>query len=134
MSDLPILALESLERLAREQTRRLKRIQAFIASANAEIVAAREDMVTTGEVNKREIVKRVEKRYLAHVIWAMRQTLHQELLPLLENCADTVNAVREVVAPGQAFQNRKSEDHVNGEEKCGYSENDRRTARGAGMC
>ncbi len=123
MPELPILTLERLEKLAREQTSRLNRIQAFIANANAHIVAAREGISTVQEVRRRDIVKRVEKRYLAHVIRAMQQTLHQELLPLLNNCADTVNAVREVVAPAQAFEEKKN----------GYSQNDRGTADRAGM-
>lgn len=126
MSDLPILTLESLEKLAREQTSRLNRIQAFIASANADILAAREGILTVEEVSKRDIVKRVEKRYLEHIIRAMHQTLHQELLPLLNNCAETVNAVREVVAP-------KPDDRSTEEKKCGYSENDCRAAHGAGF-
>ena len=123
MPDLPILTLERLEKLAREQTSRLNRIQAFIASTNADILAAREGILTVQEVRRRDIVKRVEKRYLAYLIRAMQQTLHQELLPLLKNCTDTVNAIREVVASAQALEEGEN----------GYQQNDRGTARGAGM-
>ena len=111
--------MDRLEKLAREQTSRLNRIQAFIASANADIVAAREGILTVEEARKRDIVKRVEKRYLAYVIRAMQQTLHKELLPLLKNCTDTANAVREVVAPAQPLEEKKN----------GYSQNDRGTTR-----
>jgi hypothetical protein len=65
-------------------------MQFFFASANAEIVAARGD-----------------RRYQAQVIRAMQQTLRQELLPLLTQCADGVNAARAVVRGANVWISRK---------------------------
>ena len=72
------MTVGSLEKLAGEQTRRLIRMQVFLASANQEIVAAR-----------------ANERYLAYVIREMQQTLRQELLPLLTHCSETANAAAE---------------------------------------
>ena len=58
-------------------------MQVFLAGANAEIAAACDGNPAVG--------------YLAHVIRVMQQMLRQELLPLLDQCAGTVNAVREEV-------------------------------------
>ncbi len=55
-------------------------MQFFFARANAEIAAAGAD-----------------RRYLAQVIRAMQQTLRQELLPLLTQCAESMNAAREKI-------------------------------------
>ena len=60
---------------------KLNRMQVFLAGANAEIEAACDGIPAVG--------------YLAHVIRVMQQMLRQELLPLLNHYADTVNAARE---------------------------------------
>jgi len=126
--------LNQLQLIAKRQTSRIDGICTFISSSNGRIDAVRKDIVLPGSGGKR-VLRWVRELELIRLIAEMRYALEQELLPVLNHCVATANAVREVTASARrappAFPSAKRTRHIIRETKdCEYSKNDRRAACG----
>ena len=92
-----LAVLDRLQLIATRQTSRIDGICTFISSSNGRIDAVRKDILHPGSGGKR-VLRWVRELDLIRLIAEMRCTLDQELLPLLNHCVATANAVREVTA------------------------------------